>query len=83
VAQHGMALAGLQLKGTAEQHSDKTSIDRDPPLHFLTCGSTMRGHLRALLMMSALSILRLSLGSPFSSHARIVTGSPITLASLK
>lgn len=42
----------------------------------------MRGHLRALLIMRALSMLRLSLGSPSSSQARILTGSPMTFASL-
>lgn len=48
-----------------------------------TCGSTISGHLLALLMIRALSMLRLSLGKPSSSQARIVTSSPMTLASLK
>lgn len=61
-----------------------TPLERNSPETHTghTCGSTMSGHLRALLMMSALSMLRLSFGSPSSTQARIVTGSPITLASL-
>jgi len=54
-----------------------------PGSHEHTCGSTMSGHLLALLMIKALSMLKLSLGKPSSIQARIVTGSPITFASLK
>lgn len=48
-----------------------------------TWGSTIRGHRRALLMMRALSMLRLSFGSPSSIQPLMATGSPMTLASLK
>jgi hypothetical protein len=43
----------------------------------------MSGHLRVLLMMMALSMLRESLGRPSSSQLRMVTGSPNTPTSLK
>ena len=46
-----------------------------PPRPPLTCGSIISGHRRALSIMMALSMLKVSLGRPAMTHARTWRGS--------
>mmetsp|Transcript_27175 Transcript_27175/g.68385 ORF Transcript_27175/g.68385 Transcript_27175/m.68385 type:complete len:285 (+) Transcript_27175:3257-4111(+) len=47
------------------------------------CGSIMSGQRRALAIMMPLSMEKLSLGSPWMAHSRILTGSPSASCRLK